>query len=706
MSDDIDAWLERNNAYLAAALAHLRELLRAAIGPAAVPSQTIGTTALTEPARVGDAGAVNWVNRNPFRRRSPANAVPQVLLLPSAESMDATGVVAAAERLAEASQGDPPPALLMLAERLGLSAFERDILLLCLAAELDPGIQESFAAVQGSQGRTNPSFALAMTLFDHAAWDALSPERPLRYWRLVDVNQPGATPLTGAALRIDERIANFAKGLNHLDSRVAALIEPMPAESATLAPSHLLRVAEIERLALAAVPGRIALVGPDRESKRRLAAAVAAALGLPCYRLSAEAIPTGAELDSFLRLWTRESLLLPFALHIDAHDLPSGAEQGLRRLVRRAGGPVFVDLRDGISGLEIDGRVDIAKPSAAEQRVEWGARIGEVSDKDALAARLSSHFDLNFADIAAVAREAGAGEESEPLGERLWRGSITRARPSLAQLAQRIEVKPSCRDIVLPDAEMALLDQIAGQVHGRAVVYDDWGFRACMNRGLGVSALFAGDSGTGKTMAAEALADRLGLDLYRIDLSAVVSKYIGETEKNLRDVFDAAEAGGAILFFDEADALFGKRSDVKDSHDRYANIEIDYLLQRMEAFAGLAILATNMKSALDPAFVRRLRFIVNFPYPGQPERRRIWEHAFPSKVPLRAVDFDRLAQLDLTGGNIHGVAINAAFMAAAAGTPVTMELLLDACRIELRKLDRPVNEADFRRIRAVPGERR
>jgi hypothetical protein len=703
MSDETDAWLERNNAYLAAALAHLRELLRAQIG-STLSSQTPDSTALT---KVGDTETANWGNLNPFRRRSPANAVPQVLLLTAAEGVDPPAVTAAAERLAEAGRGDPPPALLMLAGRLGLSDFERDILLLCLANELDPSIQASFAAVQGGQGRSNPSFALAMALFDHAAWDALSPERPLRYWRLVEINQPGATPLTTAPLRADERIVNFAKGLNHLDSRVAVLLEPMPAAGhAALAPSHQLRVEEIERLARATAPVRIALVGPDRDSKRRLAAAAAAALGLPCYRLSVEAIPAGAELDSFLRLWMRESLLLPFALHLDAHDLPSATEETLRRLVRRAGGLVFVDLRDGISGLEIDARVDIAKPSAAEQRSEWEAQLGDASDKAAIAARLSSHFDLNFADIAGVTREAQAGDANVPLTDRLWRGSITRARPALAQLAQRIDVKPSCRDIVLPDTEMALLDQIAAQVRGRSIVYDDWGFRERMNRGLGVSALFAGDSGTGKTMAAETLADRLDLDLYRIDLSAVVSKYIGETEKNLRNVFDAAEAGGAILFFDEADALFGKRSDVKDSHDRYANIEIDYLLQRMEAFAGLAILATNMKSALDTAFVRRLRFIVNFPYPGPAERRRIWERAFPPGAPLRAVDFDRLAQLDLTGGNIHGIAINAAFMAAAAGSPVTMDLLLDACRIELRKLERPANEADFRRIRAVAGESR
>ena len=216
-----------------------------------------------------------------------------------------------------------------------------------------------------------------------------------------------------------------------------------------------------------------------------------------------------------------------------------------------------------------------------------------------------------------------------------------------------------------------------------------------MNRGLGINALFTGDSGTGKTMAAEVIANHLRLNLYRIDLSGVVSKYIGETEKNLRRLFDAAENGGAILFFDEADALFGKRSEVKDSHDRYANIEINYLLQRMEAYNGLAILATNMKSALDEAFVRRLRFIVNFPFPGLKERKMIMQKVFPPEVPKTNLDYHRLARLNLSGGSIHNIAINAAFMAAQEGIPVSMPLLLSAAKAEFRKMERPIREKDF-----------
>ena len=213
-----------------------------------------------------------------------------------------------------------------------------------------------------------------------------------------------------------------------------------------------------------------------------------------------------------------------------------------------------------------------------------------------------------------------------------------------------------------------------------------------------------GESGTGKTLAVEVIAHELKLNLYRIDLSQVVSKYIGETEKNLRKLFDAAEDGGTILFFDEADALFGKRSEVKDSHDRYANIEINYLLQRMEAYRGLAILATNMKSALDTAFMRRLRFIVTFPFPGIPERQRIWKRAFPKETEKEGLDYERLARFNLTGGSIQNIAINAAFLAASAGSPVTMPLIFEAARSEFRKLEKPINEAEFRLMQAMEAK--
>jgi SpoVK/Ycf46/Vps4 family AAA+-type ATPase len=340
--------------------------------------------------------------------------------------------------------------------------------------------------------------------------------------------------------------------------------------------------------------------------------------------------------------------------------------------------------------------LDISKPSSSEQAAAWQSALGLASGDSP--AQLAAQFNLGYLAIRQLAQEVLSEQSSEPLSlhARLWEACLASTRPQLDLLAERIDPKATWEDIVLPAAEAALLHQLAEQVAQRTTVYEKWGFGQKMSRGMGISALFAGDSGTGKTMAAEVIASDLRLNLYRIDLSAVISKYIGETEKNLRRLFDAAENGGAILFFDEADALFGKRSEVKDSHDRYANIEINYLLQRMEAYRGMAILATNMKSALDTAFMRRLRFIVRFPFPGVAERKAIWQRVFPADMPKGGLDYDRLARLNITGGTIHSIALNAAFLAARAESPLTMPMILEAARTEFRKNERPINEADFR----------
>jgi SpoVK/Ycf46/Vps4 family AAA+-type ATPase len=691
MTDCAEAWLDRNNAYLGAELAHLRRRLKALI-PEKQGAPPPSPSMFSRAARL----------RMLLQRRRLAADVP-LLMSPDASAQ------AAAEAEMEAHGAAPaetPPALIMLGHRLALSQFERGILFLCVAAELDTGIGAAFAEAQGDRNRTYPTFALAMTLFEDPAWEALSPEGALRQWRLIEITQPGATPLTQAALRADERIVNYVKGLNHLDDRLAALVTPFDAASLqSLPPSHR-AVAETLVRRGGEAAARLVLHGGDRGAKRRIAAAVAGALGLHPFGLPAEAIPSGAELEVAARLWSRDRRLLPLALLIEAHDVepaPSGdnVASRIRAFVRAAGGLVFIDSRDGLPGLDPDLEVDVDRPTATEQRAMWTEALGAGSELPTL---LASQFDLGQAEIEAVAAEAKDEPGVEGLDARVWKASLARTRPAISRLAERIDPKARWDDLVLPETETTLLRRIVEQVGARARVYDDWGYRQRMNRGLGISALFAGDSGTGKTMAAEVLANALSLDLYRIDLSAVVSKYIGETEKNLRQVFDAAEAGGAILFFDEADALFGKRGEVKDSHDRYANIEINYLLQRMEAFGGLAILATNRKSDLDNAFVRRLRFIVDFPYPSAAERRRIWERAFAPGVPLRGVDFDHLATFDLSGGNIHSIALNAAFLAAQAEPrEVTMPLLLEAARMEFRKLGRAVNEGEFRRIQAVAG---
>jgi SpoVK/Ycf46/Vps4 family AAA+-type ATPase len=331
----------------------------------------------------------------------------------------------------------------------------------------------------------------------------------------------------------------------------------------------------------------------------------------------------------------------------------------------------------------------VTRPGAGAQQEAWIAALG--SDRAALASRLAGTFDFTPAAISRVAASAPEGADETTI----WQSCVASVRPRLDALAQRIEPRAGWDDLVLPAEQESLLRQIADQVRQRRVVYDEWGYAARMSRGLGINALFTGESGTGKTLAAEVLAAELAINLYRIDLSAVVSKYIGETEKNLRQLFEAAEHGGVVLLFDEADALFGKRSEVKDSHDRYANIEVNYLLQRIESFHGLAILATNMKAALDSAFMRRMRFVVRFPHPGQAERTRMWQRAFPPAAPRERLDFERLGRINLTGGHIVAATLNAAFLAAAAGRAIAMQDVLQAARAELVKLNRPINEAEF-----------
>jgi SpoVK/Ycf46/Vps4 family AAA+-type ATPase len=279
----------------------------------------------------------------------------------------------------------------------------------------------------------------------------------------------------------------------------------------------------------------------------------------------------------------------------------------------------------------------------------------------------------------------------------LWAAARTQAARAMDGLAERIVSRRSFDELVLPEEQATQIREIASQAQNRTRVYEDWGFGSKLTRGRGISALFAGPSGTGKTMAAEVLANELDLDLYRIDLASVMSKYIGETEKNLRRVFDAAEESGAILFFDEADSLFGKRSEVRDSHDRYANIEINYLLQRMEDYRGLAILATNRKSTLDHAFLRRLRFLVDFPFPSAADRVRIWRTVFPAQAEKEGLDYEFLSRMEIAGGNITNIALNAAFLAAGQHTNIQMQHILAAARREYAKIDKLMVEGEFAR---------
>jgi hypothetical protein len=703
MTPEYEQWLAANDDYLALALGWLRtrldQLIQDAAGPpstilAPVPAPSPGPRPRPVLGRLFPGSAAAPLKRLP----APA---------PSTGGPQDSEPVAPPQAMIDAEQADPPPALMMLAHRMGLTRFETMTMLLCVAIELDPQMAALYGRALGDPSRAYPSFALAMKLFADPAWDVMSPERPLRHWRLVEVAQGSGQQLVAGALKADERIVNYVKGLNYLDEALAPLLTPAIAPLEPLPPSQQALSAAIEAHARRGFDtGKIPLIqllGADSQGKLLVAHAAAYELDLTLYRLHAEQIPTQtAELDLLIRLWRREAALLPLALLVEAGDIDrtSAHAAALTRLIERDSGLTIIDAREPWPETTRETiTFDVARPSAAEQTVLWREALGE--DADDHPQHLAAHFNFNAPAIRqivdSVRRDAGPD-----LGQALWNASLQRARPALDQLARVVEAKSGWDDLELPETEKALLRQIIEQVKTRSAVYDDWGFRERMNRGLGISVLFAGESGTGKTMAAEVIARELGLLIFRIDLSAVVSKYIGETEKNLRKLFDAAEDGGAILFFDEADALFGKRSEVRDSHDRYANIEVNYLLQRIESFRGLAILASNMKSALDSAFLRRLRFVVNFPFPGPAERAAIWKSVFPGKVPLARLDYDRLGRLNLTGGSIHNIALNAAFVAAGRGAQVSMPLLLESARTELRKLDKPINEADLRWVEPAP----
>jgi hypothetical protein len=444
----------------------------------------------------------------------------------------------------------------------------------------------------------------------------------------------------------------------------------------------------------------VQLSGPDRDSKRAVAAAVCAEIGARLHAFPARLL--GGTVDEFTlaQLFTREAALGGAALLIDCDDFDLAdvaRSAAVSRLLDRTSGLLLVTTRErGRVADRPAALFEVAKPTPAEQRALWSEALdagglGPAPVAAPTIERLVSQFDMGAAaiDAACLVAQAEPDAAADP-GRALWDACRAHARPRLDDLAQRIEIGAGWDDLVLPEVQLNMLREIAVHVRQRAKVYEAWGFASKGGRGLGVSALFAGTSGTGKTMAAEVLAATLRLDLYRIDLSCVISKYIGETEKNLRRVFDAAEEAAAILLFDEADAIFGKRSEVKDSHDRYANIEVSYLLQRMEAYRGLAILTTNMKTALDAAFLRRIRFVVQFPYPEATQREAIWCRAFPPGTPTEGLDLQKLARLNVAGGNIRNIAINAAFLAAEAGGPVRMGEIMRAARSEYAKMERPL----------------
>ncbi len=582
-----------------------------------------------------------------------------------------------------------------LAALFGLDAAERTVLRLAAAAELEPQVAARIAK-HGPSDR--PDVALALRLAPSGGWEALCPEAPLRRWRLVELR--GTGPFLSREISVDERVLHFLMGVNYLDARLEGLltpIEPAATELSAREREAVDRLADAWRGIGAHGAPVLLIAGRDPAAKRRALAAAAATAGLRLYCIDGADIPDEWTARTGLAIYSdRELALSGGALLIECRSNETAAAAA--RLADAMTGPVAIAAPDPIAPDRAPRlRLDLAMPGREERRDIWRRTIGPAAE--ALGGgldRLSEQFSLDRAGMDAAIEIAvnGTAVPPEALFGKLWSAAREQGRQRLDGLAERIESQVGWDDLVLPREQLAQLHDIAAHVREAWRVHQVWGWAKKGARGLGAASLFAGPSGTGKTLAAEVLAGALALDLYRIDLSQVVSKYIGETEKNLARIFAAAEDGGAILLFDEADALFGKRSEVKDSHDRYANVEVSFLLQRMEAYRGLAVLTTNQKSALDDAFLRRLRYVVTFPFPDAEARERIWARIFPDATPVEGLDPARLARLNLAGGSIRSIALNASFLAAGAATPVRAEHVLNAARREYAKLNKPFTASE------------
>lgn len=603
------------------------------------------------------------------------------------------------------------PAIEKLSTTLGLSVFEKNVLLMCAAPELNPDVAGLIENIPGEGESFQPSLGLALAALPGAHWSAISPASPLRYWRLIEVNRTQL--LTRSPIKIDEHILHYVAGVPGLHDKLAEVAELFVSNEEPVS-SQMKTAEKIIQCITDSYSGRarpvIQLYGNDRFDKLELAAYIGSRFGSSLYTISAYALPVSSrELTELTRLWSREAALNNYLLFLDASGLDINDKQRTQSVLG------FIENMQGIVILNADNWspelkrnklvFDIEKPSSDEQMQLWQTMIGSNGNVQLTGLeKIISQFNLSSGtirkagiEVAALLSLNGIDEAAtNHIQQNVWKICCRHTRPQVDELAQRIEPVATWNDIVLPEAQKNMLKEIAAQVKHRNKVYNEWGFASKGIRGLGISALFAGESGTGKTMASEVLAHELGLDLYKIDLSKVVNKYIGETEKNLKKIFDAAEEGGAILLFDEADALFGKRSDVKDSHDRYSNIEISYLLQRMEAYRGLAILTTNMKSALDKAFMRRIRFILQFQFPDSAMRAEIWSKVFPGITPVEELDLEKLSRLSIAGGSIRNIAMNAAFIAADEKKAVQMSHIFRAARSEYDKTEKALNSAEFK----------
>ncbi|MGH1377009.1 MAG: ATP-binding protein [Alphaproteobacteria bacterium] len=570
-----------------------------------------------------------------------------------------------------------PPAYEVVAYVFKLSEFEKFLVLLAAAAEIDSNVQQTLYQA----GQKKITFSLAFQLFDGAHWNATGPQSALRYWRILSLDKNDF--VSQAALRLDERVMHALLGVAAPDERLMPYIYSYDAH---------VNLSKSQCDTVGTIPVSIAHVnfhGANQKDKVALAKVAAKQRSERLYCMNISSLPKSvADRHLFAILWQREAMLTQASLYIDAHEVEHGAVlHDLKEILNHINGRVYIGSHEPLPGFVSAFRLEISKPLRKEQNDLWlkslshnaGKMMAEISN-------VSDDFDFGAGDIDEVCTIYNASND-----EALNTICKKQSRPSLDSLAQNINVCAVWDDLILPESKKRILMDVERHVKQRNIVLNDWGFDRISARGLGLSVLLSGPSGTGKTLTAEILANALDLDLYKVDLSSTVSKYIGETEKNLRRIFDAAENGGSMLLFDEADALFGKRTEAESSHDRHANIEVSYLLQRMEQYRGVVILTTNFKSAIDKAFMRRINYCVQFPFPDFEQRKAVWANIFPQDAKTKDLDFDKLASLSIAPGHIRNMALYASFVAADEGCSVGMKHLLYAAQAEYMKLEKTLS---------------
>ena len=597
-------------------------------------------------------------------------------------------------------------------ELYGLSDFELDTLLIALAPQVDLRYERIFGYLHDDVSRKMPSVDLVLSIVSDSRFDKLSKRAifsassPLIANQLIRLGGDDAMPLGRHQVALDTAVSGFLlgeRGLARRLARFARLVETPAVRPADAGLVQLARRAEVGEARLV-----VYFRGADEDEKSGAASALAAELGTPLLVADvARAARHVRDLEEWLDDLGRAAFLRQAILYLRGFDsLPDNAARemvlsglgSLRRITIVSGVGEF-----SASGMSAGGTITISFETLpwAERRRRWEEALSERGFRsrpaavDALTEFLFTHNQIQDAVETGANLAEYRGQATDV--EHVFEACRMRSGNELGSLTRRVAPERSWCDIVLPDETLDQLREICRRVTRRHQVQDEWGFARKLSGGKGINALFHGHSGTGKTLAAEVVAHELRLDLYKIDLAGVVSKYIGETEKNLDRIFRAAENANAILLFDEADALFGKRSEVRDSHDRYANLEISYLLQKMEQYEGISILATNLRQNLDDAFQRRLAFIVPFPFPDEVSRRRIWAGIWPAEMPLAPdVDNDWLGtRFLLSGGSIRNAALAAAYHAAEEGSAVTMSHALRAVAAEFHKMGKVLTAAEL-----------